>query len=129
MLDIRTHRHSDVREIMGTAFLGREDVAKCHPGRAQRVVGRIYIEMNKQEWVYRVAQQAAGILSASTDAEAAGMLNDDEVDALSEAEYERLSYAREYVESRSRQDGQATMTNQNKNIVMEFAGACQNSCF
>lgn len=56
--------------------------------------------MNKQEWVYRVAQQAAGILSASTDAEAAGMLNDDEVDALSEAEYERLSYAREYVESR-----------------------------
>lgn len=56
--------------------------------------------MNKQQWLREVAQQAASILSASTDAEAAGMMNDDEVDALSEADRDRLAWAREEVERR-----------------------------
>lgn len=56
--------------------------------------------MNKQQWLRQVAQQAAAILSASTDAEASGMMNDEEVDALSEADRERLGWAREEVERR-----------------------------
>lgn len=56
--------------------------------------------MNKQQWLRRVASEAASNLAGSTDAEAAGMLNDEEVDALSEAERERLAWAREEVERR-----------------------------
>lgn len=53
--------------------------------------------MNKQQWLRKVASQSAAVLSASTLAEATGIMNDEEVDALSDAEAERASWAIEEV--------------------------------
>jgi hypothetical protein len=49
--------------------------------------------MNKQQWLRKVADQAAAVLSSSTLAEAAGLMNDEEVEALSDAEAERAEWA------------------------------------
>lgn len=49
--------------------------------------------MNKQQWLRKVADQSAAVLSSSTLAEAAGLMNDEEVEALSDAEAERAEWA------------------------------------
>jgi hypothetical protein len=63
----------------------------------------------KQEWLYRVASAAAGNIGAGTPEEAlGGTMGADEIEDLSKAEYARLEWAIEQVQSRLYRMGKRT---------------------